>query len=310
MAARRSSGLPACVVMEEPPPLHEPVLLLAFEGWNDACDAATSAAKLIVEQRRGRVFASIDPEEFYVFTRERPLITLNPDGGRRITWPTPQFYACPEGQGGRDLVVLLGSEPWLRWRTFASAVLAVVQRVGTFGAVAVGALGADVPHTRPARVSGGSVHPAFAQRLAELGVGGSAYEGPTGILSVLLSACAEAGLPTASLWGHVPHYLNASPNPRVALAILRKLAGLLDLSLELDALDEAARAFDATVEEAVSQNETVRDYVRKLEEHWHQEDADAPRFRPSRGDLPSGEAVVRELEEFLRQRRERDGERN
>lgn len=308
--------LPAHLRLKHLPVLRNPVLVMAFEGWNDVGEAATTAARLLVSQRDGNKFASIDPEEFFVFTDTRPYVRHMRRGRRRIDWPANEFFACvdpSDDPAARDLIVLAGTEPDLRWRTFSETVLEVARRSGVQLVIALGSLGEDVPHTLPPSVSGSSMNRELHPLLKEVGLKSSKYEGPTGIVTVLTSRFGEAGYPSASLWGHAPHYITASPNPVVAAKILREVAGLLQLSLDMDMLDQAAQRFNEQVREAVSKDPEAMAYVRDLERRYHEgpssstESSADESARAPGGELPSGAAVVDALEEFLRRRRRPPG---
>jgi proteasome assembly chaperone (PAC2) family protein len=297
--------------IERIPRLRNPVLLMAFEGWNDAGEAASTAAQVLVSQRDGQKFAWLDPEEFFVFTDTRPHVRGAGKGRRAIEWPSNEFFACLDPQHGpraRDLVVLLGTEPDLRWRTFSDIVLDVAQRCGIELVVGLGALHADVPHTRPTRVTGSAANAERHQLLRRLHFKPSKYEGPTGIVGILTSRFAEAGYPVVSLWGWAPHYIS-TPNPMVAARMLREVARVLDISVDTEMIEEAAQRFDEQVREAVSRDPEAMAYVRDLEressEDDDEDDEDTPR---AAGELPSGAAMVDALEEFLRQRRAQQGE--
>jgi proteasome assembly chaperone (PAC2) family protein len=312
VARQRSDdeSLPSDLTWHQVPALRHPVLVMAFEGWNDSGEAATTAVRLLVSQRDGDRFATIDPEEFFVFTDTRPHTRVTRRGRRRIDWPSNEFYACPDpsrDSDARDLVVLLGTEPDLRWRAFSNLVLDVARRLGVELVIALGALDNDVPHTLPPPVSGSTANGEHHPLIKELGLRPSRYEGPTGIVGVLTNRFSESGYPVASLWGHAPHYITASPNPIVAARILRKLSGILNITPDMAMLDEAAQRFDEQVREAVSKDPEAMAYVRDLERRYREDQKEAGDFddapRAAGGELPSGAAMVDALEEFLRTRR-------
>jgi proteasome assembly chaperone (PAC2) family protein len=303
-------GAPEPLSLQRVPPLRNPILLMAFEGWNDAGEAASTAARLVVSQRDGGKFASIDPEEFFVFTDTRPHVRLSRRGRRRIEWPANEFFACPDpgpDPDARDLVVLLGTEPDLRWRAFSHLVMDVARRAGVQLVVALGALNAEVPHTVPPHVSASAANQDLHPLLDGVAFRPSKYQGPTGIVGVLTGRFAEAGYPVVNLWGHAPHYISASPNPVVAARLVRRLASMLHLTLDLEMLDEAAHRFDEQVREAVAKDPEAMAYVRDLENLVRQERAadgeDDEAIHSPSGELPSGAAMVDYLEEFLRNRR-------
>ncbi len=282
------------------PALRDPVLVLAFAGWNDAGQAATGAARFLVNTWSAERSGDIDPEEFYNFSEQRPTIRVIDGLLREIDWPANECYVHRDQRLARDFVVLVGVEPHLRWRLFADVVIDLVSRCGITLALTLGGLLADVPHTRTVRVTGATTDDSLQERFTGLTVSGSRYEGPTGILGVLGDRFRRLGLPTASLWANVPHYINASANPKATVALLERIQALFDLDFSLDELRAAAGRFEEEVSEAVASDADAQAYVRQLEE---QADAEETPVRPP---LPSSETIVRELEEFLRRRQERD----
>ena len=271
-------------------PLRSPVLVAAFEGWNDAGDAATDAVEHLLDVWDGEEVAAIDPEDYYDFQVNRPMASLSPAGDgltRRITWPTTRFYAVPLPDAPRDLVVVRGVEPNMRWRSFCAEIVRQAQAWDVSEVVTLGALLADSPHTRPVPVSGTSSDPALAARL---GLEPSRYEGPTGIVGVLGEACTTAGLPAVSFWAAVPHYVASPPCPKATVALLRRIEDLLDVTVPLGDLPEEARAWERHVDELAAEDSEVAEYVASLEE------------REPEVDLPeaSGEAIAAEFQRFLR----------
>src|SRR5215210_7606220 len=283
--------------IHEQPELTRPVLIAAFRGWNDGAQAASLAAGYLAKIWDAEQFADVDPEGFFDFQATRPHVSLEEGLSRRIDWPETGFYhARPEGLD-RDVVLLLGIEPNLRWRTFTELVVGLAEELGTELMITLGALLADVPHTRPAPVTGSATDEELVQRL---GLSASRYEGPTGIVGVLHDACRQSGIPSASLWVAVPHYVSLTPSPRGALALCERLGALIGVEVEADELEEAARAYEEQVSEAVASDEETATYVEELERRSDQlEEA---------GDLPSGDALAAELTRFLRERDEEDGE--
>jgi predicted ATP-grasp superfamily ATP-dependent carboligase len=273
--------------------LRRPVLIAAFEGWNDAGDGASLAVGYLAEAWSARRFATVDPEEFYDFTATRPQVRLGEDGTRQIEWPSTELWAAALPGTGRDVVLLRGVEPQLRWRTFCAAVVGVARTVGAELVVTLGALLADVPHTRPVRVSGMAPDPMLAERL---GLHGSTYEGPTGIVGILHDACTRAGLPSASLWASVPHYVSQVPSPKAALALVERSAALVGTRVDPVELRAAALAYVEQVSERVADDEEAAAYVAQLEaaDDEEQESASA---------LPSGDTLAAEVERFLREHR-------
>jgi hypothetical protein len=304
---------PQYLKLDHIPHLRNPVMVMAFEGWNDAGEAASTAARLIVSQRDKSRIATVDPEEFFAFTDTRPHVRLTRRGRRKIDWPTNEFFACTDPSDdpeARDLLILLGTEPDLRWRTFTDLVLGLAKRCGVELVIALGSLYADVPHTMPIRVSGSSANAEKHPLSRNLNYKPSKYEGPTGIISVLTSRFADDGYPVVSLWGFAPHYISASPNPMVAARMLRETSSLLETPLETDMIDEAAQRFDEQVREAVARDPEAMAYVRDLEREAKEEednDDDGQDRAMSRGELPSGPAMVDALEEFLRKRQRPPG---
>ncbi|MGH2914898.1 MAG: PAC2 family protein [Solirubrobacteraceae bacterium] len=275
-----------------PDGLRAPALVCAFKGWNDAADAASSAISFVGTSLGARRFASIDPEEFYDFQATRPRVKMSDGHTREIVWPAVELYEARVPRAPRDLILLTGSEPSFRWRTFCGLVIELAEALGTQLVVTVGALLADVPHTRPVSVTGLSSDDAL---VARLGLAPSAYEGPTGIVGILHAACQRAGLPSASLWAAVPHYVAASPNPKAALALVRKLEGLVGVAVEASELESAAVDYERQVNLAVQSDPDVQAFVERLEQSAEPDDS-APDA------LPSGDTIARDLQRFLRQR--------
>jgi proteasome assembly chaperone (PAC2) family protein len=266
------------------------VLVAAFRGWNDGAQGASLAASVLAQAWQARRFADVDPEEFFDFQAVRPHVALEGGATRRISWPETVFYHAAVPDKDRDAVLVLGFEPNLRWRTFTGEIVGLAQELGVELVVTLGALLADVPHTRAAPVTGSATDPKLVE---ELGLAASRYEGPTGIVGVLHDACREAGLPSASLWAAVPHYASLASSPKAAHALCTRLANLLDVELSLDELERAAEAYEQQVSEAVSSDEETEAYVRELE-----------RRRDALGeelDVPSGETLAAELTRFLRE---------
>jgi proteasome assembly chaperone (PAC2) family protein len=281
---------------EDRPSLRHPVMIIAFEGWNDAGDAATTAENHLSTQWRARRFATIDPEEFYDFTNTRPQIRLVDGMTRSIEWQTNEFKAAALPGTSRDAVLLHGTEPQLRWRTFSAAVIGVAQAVGVEMVVTLGALLAEVPHTRPVRITGTAVDPELVDRL---GLQQSHYEGPTGIVGVLHDGLARAGITSASLWATVPHYVGQTPSPKAALALVERTAELLDASVLTTDLDLAAAAYERQVSEAVEADEDAAAYVRSLEVSDDSGD-EIGELDEGRLEVAGGDALAAEVERFLR----------
>ncbi len=273
-------------------------LIAAFAGWNDAGQAATAAVRFLIDALGAEEVASIDPEEFYDFTSSRPIVRIGPDEQRALEWPSNRFFVA--SSSGRGCVLLLGDEPHLRWRAFTGAVLSVASRLDCRLVFTLGGLVGDAVHTRPVPLAGYSLHPTLRPRFEALGITGSRYEGPTGIVGALHDRCRQEMIPSASLWAAVPQYLGTTPNPKAALALLEALDKLLELGLDLRELRAVAQEFEASVTKAVAQNREVFEIVRFLERQH-----DAGEARGQEPDLPSPAAIIEDLEEFLRKQRER-----
>ena len=277
-----------------PDGLRAPAIVCAFKGWNDAADAASSALTFVGEALGARQFATIDPEEFYDFQATRPRIKLVDGQTRSIEWPAVELYEARIPRAPRDLILLIGSEPSLRWRTFTSLVVELAEAMGVQLVVTLGALLADVPHTRDIAVTGLASDPVLVRAS---GSRQSTYEGPTGIVGVLHGACQRAGLPSASLWAAVPHYIAAAPNPKAALALVRKLEGLVGVVVDATDLETAVQDYDRQVNAAVQSDPDVAAFVERLELASQPDEPEVP-------ELPSGDTIARDLMRFLRQRDE------
>ena len=282
----------ALVWESEPPRLRSPVLVCAFAGWNDAAGAATTALTTAAESLDAEVVGQIDPEEFFDFQANRPTISLTEGQTREIEWPGNVLLTAQTEGADRDLLLLAGTEPNLRWRTFAEGIAETAEEVGVEMVITLGALIADVAHTLPVPITGLASDPEMVERL---GLSRSNYEGPTGIVGVLHDACRSRALPSASLWAAVPHYVAAVPNPKAALALMRRLEGLVGVALEGSALEEETESFESQVSRAVAANPEVEELVQRLERQQSES-------LELNQDLPSGEAIAREFERFLRQR--------
>jgi proteasome assembly chaperone (PAC2) family protein len=278
------------------PELTRPVMVAAFRGWNDGAQAASLAAGYLAKTWDAERFAEVDPETFFDFQATRPHVSLEEGLTRRIDWPETGFYhARPDGLE-HDIVLLLGIEPNLRWRTVTELVVGFARDLGVDLMITLGALLADVPHTRPAPVTGSATDKELVERL---GLSASRYEGPTGIVGVLHDACRQSGIPSASLWAAVPHYVSLTPSPRGALALCERLGALIGVEVDGEELEEAARSYEEQVSEAVASDEETASYVEELERRAEQlEEAT---------DLPSGDALAAELTRFLREREQNGG---
>jgi proteasome assembly chaperone (PAC2) family protein len=283
-----------------PQRLRRPVLITAFSGWNDAAESATTAARYLGTTFHAEKFAEIDPEDFYHFGLSRPYVRFKTgsETEREIVWPATEFSIAQPPELARDIIIGVAIEPHLRWKTYCAAVLDLARRCEVTLVLTLGALLAEVPHTRPVRLSGTSSDPELSARL---GLRSTRYEGPTGIVGVLNTICREQGMPHASLWANVPHYISGIENPRATLALVRRVLTLLQGTADVSDLEEAVRQFDANLSEIVSQNEKIAGYVKKLESRDAEEDAPAPATPQS--DLPPASELVAEIEQFLRQQR-------
>jgi predicted ATP-grasp superfamily ATP-dependent carboligase len=280
-----------------PDGLRAPALVCAFKGWNDAADAASAAATFVGSSFDATRFAAIDPEEFFDFQNTRPQVRLTDGLHREITWPEVEIFEARVPRAPRDLVLLVGHEPAYRWRTFTRVIVELAEALGVQLVVTLGALLADVAHTRPVSITGLASDEALVERL---GLQRAQYEGPTGIVGVLHAACADAGMPSASLWAAVPHYIAATPNPKAALALVRRMEGLVGVSVDAADLESAASDYERQVDLAVQSDPEVQAFVERLEAASEE---DEPTFNPS--EMPSGDTIAREFQRFLRQRGER-----
>ena len=281
---------------EEHPQLRAPVMVCAFKGWNDAGEAASAAVSYIKGSFEAREVAEIDPEEYYDFTAVRPTVKLTEGDVRRIEWPENSFSVAPVSGADMDLVLLQGVEPSLRWRRFTGEVIETARELGVQMVITLGALLADVPHSRPVAINGITSDEALVERL---GFDPPSYEGPTGIVGVLQRACAEEGMPAVSLWASVPHYVAASPNPKVALALVRAFEGTAGLAVDGGELEEAAEDYERQVTAAVASDPEVKAFVERLETAMDEVQAENP---PDEGQLPSADTIASDFQRFLRQR--------
>jgi proteasome assembly chaperone (PAC2) family protein len=289
---------------ENRPSLRQPMLLAAFEGWNDAGNAASEAAAYLLRAWNGNTFAVFDSEQLFDYTSSRPHVRLESGETRRLEWPALSLSSASVPGGDRDVIFLSGPEPQLRWRSLAEEVRQVCTSVGVTRAVLLGALLADVPHTRPVRVTGGAGDPELA---ALAGVEPSYYEGPTGIVGVVADSLGRAGIPTASLWASVPHYVSQSSSPKATLALVERTARVLGAKVDVVELRISAAAYERQISELVASDEDAAAYVTRLEEQDAEpppaEDSpaaneDGPRLGPA-----SGERLAAEVERYLREQR-------
>ena len=279
------------LIVSSRPDLRRPVLIAAFRGWNDGGQGATLGGGYLAKQWGAEAFAEIDPENFYDFQAVRPNVSLEDGLTRKLEWPANTFLHAPLPGLDRDAVILLGVEPNLRWKTYSGLVLELVQELGVELVVTLGSLLADVPHTRAAPVSAAASDAALVE---ELGVEPSRYEGPTGIVGIVLDGCRQAGIPAVSLWAAVPHYVSLAPSPRAALALCRRLGELLGTDIDVAELEQASDEYSEQVTEAVASDAETAAYVEELERRVD--------LMEAAEELPSGESLAAELTRFLRER--------
>ena len=272
------------------PELNDPVVVVAFEGWNDAGDAATGAVEHLELMWDATPLAALDPEDYYDFQVNRPTVSLIGGVSRRIEWPTTRISLARPPGSDRDVVLIRGIEPNMRWRGFCAELIAILAELDVQIVVALGALLADTPHTRPTPVTGSAYDQDSAR---SYGLETSRYEGPTGILGVFQDACVQAGLPAISFWAAVPHYVSQPPAPKATIALLQRVEDVLDVEVPLGGLPEQAEKWEATVSEMADEDDDVREYVKALEEAG---DAET--------DLEeaSGEEIAADFERYLRRR--------
>jgi proteasome assembly chaperone (PAC2) family protein len=271
------------------PELDDPVVVVAFEGWNDAGDAATGAVEHLELIWDADPLAALDPEDYYDFQVNRPTVSLIDGVSRRVEWPTTRISVARPPGSDRHVVLIRGIEPNMRWRGFCEELIGLCQELGVTTVVALGALLADTPHTRPTPVSGSAYD---AESARQWGLDTSRYEGPTGILGVFQDACVQAGLPAVSFWAAVPHYVSQPPSPRATVALLQRVEEVLELNVPMGALPQQAEDWVRTVDEMAGEDEEVVEYVRSLEE------------RAAASDLSqaNGEEIAKEFERYLRRR--------
>ncbi|MEX2293003.1 MAG: PAC2 family protein [Acidimicrobiales bacterium] len=269
------------------PELSDSVVIAAFEGWNDAGDAASTAARYLIERWEAKLVATVDPEEFYDFTTTRPHVRLDDDGLRQIDWPATEIYTANLPDSEQHAVIIVGTEPQLRWRTYTDELTRIARSQHAHLCITLGALLAEVPHTRPTTVVGTAHEPDI---VAGLDLQPSTYEGPTGIVGVLHDAWRRAGLRSASLWATVPSYVPGAPSPKAALALIERAATMLETSILTTDLEIASAAYERQVSELVDADEETSTYVAALEE----------RHDVTPSVLPSAESIGEEVERFLR----------
>lgn len=274
------------------PHLRSPILVCAFRGWNDAAAAASTALASIANDLEGEQVARIDPEDFFDFQSTRPTITMDEGQTRRIEWPENNVFAVRVPTADRDLVLFDGTEPNLRWRTFSETIATVADALGVEMVITLGALIAEVSHTLPVPITGLA---SSEELVEELELERSSYEGPTGIVGVVHDLCRQNGLDSASLWAAVPHYVAAVPNPKAALALLRRLEGLTGIAVEASELEEETIDYEEQIGRAVAANPEIEELVARIE-------AEQADLFDEEGELPNADTLAREFQRFLRQR--------
>jgi proteasome assembly chaperone (PAC2) family protein len=290
--------------IDQIPELDRPNVIAAFQGWNDAGQGATTAVRYLIESWKAERFARIDPEEYYSFTDTRPTIRVTEGTQRELVWPSNEFFFYRGSDRTPSAVLMIGTEPNLKWRSFCGEVVRLARSVGAQRLVTMGSLITETAHTRPVPITGFSTEDGVQARLATRGITRSSYEGPTGIVGVVHDACLRAELPAASLWAASPYYLGSTPNPKTALGLLDALDEVLELRLNLAEMRVVADEFVRQVSMAVRDNDEVRERIRTLEEQYDaQGGPPEPQRPPEFG--PTG-AIIADLEEFLREQREGD----
>ncbi len=280
------------------PLLRNPVMIVAFSGWNDAAEAASGTVEHLLSGWRDKsddvlpeLIAQVESEDYYDFQVNRPQVSIDESQIRSITWPSTQVFGLAVPSMPRDLVIVTGVEPSMRWKSFTSDLLDLADDLEVSLVVTLGSLLADTPHTRPITVTGTGAHPSIADRL---GVSVSKYEGPTGILGIIQDACMRRGVDAISLWAAVPHYAASSPSPKATLALVNTLEEFLDVSIPLSDLPERADIWEKEVNDLAAEDSEVADYVKALEES--KDAAELPEV--------SGDSIAKEFERYLRRQKE------
>jgi proteasome assembly chaperone (PAC2) family protein len=274
------------------PHLRSPIMVCAFRGWNDAAAAASTALTAVANSLDAEQIASLDPEDYFDFQSTRPTISMDEGQTRRIEWPENNVFAVRVPSADRDLVLFDGTEPNLRWRTFSETIATVADALGVEMIISLGALIAEVSHTLPVPITGLA---SSAELVEELELERSSYEGPTGIVGVVHDLCRQNGIDSASLWAAVPHYVAAVPNPKAALALLRRLEGLTGIAVEASELEEETTDYEEQIGRAVAANPEIEDLVTRIE-------AEQADLLSDEGELPNADTLAREFQRFLRQR--------
>lgn len=290
--------------IEQLPDLDRPNVIAAFQGWNDAGQAATTAVRYLVEAWHAQPFARIDSEDYYSYSDTRPTIRIVDGDQRELTWPTNQFFHFAGTDSTPAAILLIGVEPNLRWKAFCGEITRLASSLGARRLVTMGSLVMDTAHTRPVPLTGFSTDLDVQARLAARNVTRSSYEGPTGIVGVLHDACLREELPTASIWAASPHYLGTTPNPKTALGLLDALDDILSLHLNLSEMRTVADEFVRQVSLAVANNDEVQGRIQAIEER---QDALSPGGDGSPPQFPPTGAIIADLESFLREKRDEGG---
>ena len=271
-----------------------PTMVVAFAGWPDAAEAATRAIRYMVRKLPAKKFAEIEPEDYYDFTVNRPHIRVNRQKQRKIKWPTNEFYSyVPKETPENGLLLYVGTEPNLKWKTFSKAILNLADTVGVETIISLGSLLDAVPHTREVRISGRASNKELNEKARWLGIQNSGYQGPTGIHSAFAELCIQSDIPHANIWSHCPHYVQTSPNPIASYALLQRLTSLMNVQLDMKELELAGQAFQTEVTKAITEQPDVKSYVSKLETQYDQLKVDTE-------EMPTGSDMVYEIEEFLK----------
>lgn len=283
----------------ETPEQNFPTMIVAFAGWPDAAEAATRAVRYLVRKLPAKKFAEIDPEEFYDFTVVRPQTRTNRQGDRIIRWPQNDLYYYAPEEESRRFILFVGTEPNLKWRAYSNILTSIAVRHEVKLIVSLGALLDAVPHTREPRITGRASSQELTQKAEWLGIRNSGYQGPTGIHTAFMDACTNLNIAHASVWGHCPHYVNTTPDPRVSRALLTRLRSLIDVDVDLEELRLAGEAYQEEVNKVIAKQPDVSSYVTRLEQRY-----DAAESNQPSEEIPSPDTMVRELEDFLRSQRQ------
>ena len=280
------------------PLLREPIMIMAFSGWNDAAEAASGAVEHLLSGWRDKnddvlpeLIANVESEDFYDFQVNRPVVSIDESEIRSITWPSTQVFGMAIPSMSRDLVIVTGVEPSMKWKSFTSDILDLADDLEVSLIVSLGSLLADVPHTRPITVTGTGAHPSIANRL---GVSVSKYEGPTGILGIIQDGCMRRGIDAISLWAAVPHYAANAPSPKATLALINTLEEFLNIKIPLSDLPDRADAWENEVNDLAADDSEIAEYVKALEES--KDAAELPDI--------SGDTIAKEFERYLRRQQE------